>query len=792
MPATVFGTPSVAVELYVAFYGQAPGNPIYQNYIGLAATSSPLNLAVVIGSQFAGVADTALATRVLANIGITASTLPAASFNALQAAMAQAFAAYPAQRGIVVLNAMNLLAQLESNATFGAVAQAFNRYVANAYLFASDTGNTQSQAVGTTTTTSPLTVNAGDAVTGTPGNDTINANLFFNAPSGTFLQTLNSGDVVNGGAGTDLLNVGFNNVAGAQTISATLTSIEGIAVNATGTAATTLDLTNATGLATVSLNNGRAGGDITLGNVGSRLGTVTINRSDAGLTVTSTAAAVAGTADTVVLNLVQAGAGGRIAVNLVGYETINAVSTGYTDPAMANAVTLGYSEGATVRVSGTSSLDLRTGTNAVTVDGARLSGSASLSLDASLAASAVNLTGSSNGDRFILDANYAAVDTINGGGGVDTLRVAEAAVANVTDNQANLSNLELLELVTAASASAYAPTLFGGAGTLVFSSVASAANWTANYASGTSGLAVRVDETGNTLAVNASGSATTDLLNLTLGTSTTTAVTLGAAGGTFTSNGFETITIASSGAAGTGNTVASRIEMTASAATEVLNVTGTRDLTIAGTVRADQVNASSFTGNLSMGSVSESAGVAAGVVVTNNGVQITGGSGSDTLFGSDGADQIVGGAGNDRIQFGTGVSQGDIATGGAGTDQFRFVSAAQSAGTAQVVKITDFVAGTDKIALVGIGTVVSISAVTTGTVATADTLADVYAGAGATTGSTAASPAARVLTVSGGLQAGTFLVIDTNGNNSFTDTTDMLVNITGVTGTVATGDFVFA
>ncbi|MBC5763163.1 beta strand repeat-containing protein [Ramlibacter albus] len=792
MPATVFGTPAVAVELYMAFYGQAPSNPIYQNYIAVAGASSPLNLALTIGNQFANVSDSLLATNVLTNLVITPSTIPAASFTALQTALTQAFAAYPTQRGIVVLNAMNLLSQLETDATFGTVAQTFNQSVANAYVYASNTANVQTQ-LGAITTTSPLTVNAGDIVNGTSGNDSINGNLFFNAPSGTFFQTLNTGDTVNGGAGTDVLNLGFNS-AGAQTIGATLTSIEGLAVNTTGTGATTLDLTNGTGLSTVSISNGRAGGDITLNNVGTVLSSVTLNNTDAGITVANTAASISGTADAVTLNLNQAGANIFIPVNITGYETINAVSTGYADPSNVNAVTLGYSAGATVKVTGTSSLNLSTGasTNAITVDASGMTGTGTLSVTASGGANNVNVTGTANNDVVVFGTNYTTADTYNGGAGTDAVTMFEASAANVTVNQSNLSNLEVLQLSNAATASTYTPAVFGGATILTFANTASAANWTVNYGSGTSGMNVRVNETGAALTVNSSGSATNDLLNLMLGTGTTTAVTLGAVGGTFTSNGFETITLTSNGAIGASNTVASRLNLTATAATEVLNIAGARDLTLSGTVRADQINAANFTGNLSMGSVSESAGLTAGAVVINNGVQITGGSGNDTLFGSDGADQILGGAGNDRIQFGTGVSQGDIVTGGAGTDQFRFVAAAQSAGTAQVVKITDFVAGTDKIGLVGIGAVASISAVTTGTITTADTLAAVYAGAGATTGSTAASPAARVLTVASGLQAGTFLVIDTNGNNSFTDTTDMLVNISGVTGTITTSDFVFA
>ena len=181
MPAQVFGAQATAVELYIAFYGAAPSNPIYNNLLSVTAASSPQALALTIGNQFATTSDADLAKMVLTNLGISAATTNQTAYDALLAGLTAAFAAFPTARGIVVLNLANILTTLETNATYGAAAQTFNQTVTTAYVYASNTANTQTQTLSTITTATPLTVNAGDVVTGTAGNDSINANLFFNA-----------------------------------------------------------------------------------------------------------------------------------------------------------------------------------------------------------------------------------------------------------------------------------------------------------------------------------------------------------------------------------------------------------------------------------------------------------------------------------------------------------------------------------------------------------------------------------------------------------------------------------
>ena len=73
--------------------------------------------------------------------------------------------------------------------------------------------------------------------------------------------------------------------------------------------------------------------------------------------------------------------------------------------------------------------------------------------------------------------------------------------------------------------------------------------------------------------------------------------------------------------------------------------------------------------------------------------------GNDTAYGGDGVDSVSGGAGDDRLLGGFGI---DHLSGGDGADRFVFTQASDSQANAPDV-ITDFVHGTDKIDLSGLG-----------------------------------------------------------------------------------------
>jgi serralysin len=109
---------------------------------------------------------------------------------------------------------------------------------------------------------------------------------------------------------------------------------------------------------------------------------------------------------------------------------------------------------------------------------------------------------------------------------------------------------------------------------------------------------------------------------------------------------------------------------------------------------------------LRWGSISEIEEVSAGGFA---GVKILGTKGSDTIDfsgikltgiaaieGSNGDDRIIGSAGDDIISGGTGI---DLLTGGAGDDTFVYEASVSSRPGLSVDRITDFMAGADKIDL---------------------------------------------------------------------------------------------
>ena len=152
--------------------------------------------------------------------------------------------------------------------------------------------------------------------------------------------------------------------------------------------------------------------------------------------------------------------------------------------------------------------------------------------------------------------------------------------------------------------------------------------------------------------------------------------------GTQTITGIETLTIATSGTA----VLDGALTMTATAATETLNVTGTAGTLTLGNITADKIDTSGFTGtSVTMGTAQQL-------------VNIVGGSSAETITGSTSADLFSMGGGADSIQntaSGANVTANDIMTGGAGFDTFTLIGSANS-GTnyLSVPNITDFTVGT--------------------------------------------------------------------------------------------------
>lgn len=173
------GGAGIAVHMYQAFYGKAPSYALMTDYTA-QATSDAAAFATILATAFASTSHTDLAKLVLANLGVTATTVTAVNskgeseYAILLDAVQQIFAAFPTMRGQVTLNMTNLLADLEADATYGAAAVAYNNQASANQTYSTNPANTSPAVVsvasggGGTAGTSPQQM--GGAIQGTPLN----------------------------------------------------------------------------------------------------------------------------------------------------------------------------------------------------------------------------------------------------------------------------------------------------------------------------------------------------------------------------------------------------------------------------------------------------------------------------------------------------------------------------------------------------------------------------------------------------------------------------------------------
>ena len=140
--------------MYQALYGQAPSYNLLNSYSALA-TSDASAFAKNLTNNFAGTSSATLAKRVLDNLGVTTSSVTAlnakgqSEYSLLLDALTQMFEAYGVDaRGQIILNATNLLAGLESDATYGAAAASYNAQASTNLSYSANPTN----ATGTFTT----------------------------------------------------------------------------------------------------------------------------------------------------------------------------------------------------------------------------------------------------------------------------------------------------------------------------------------------------------------------------------------------------------------------------------------------------------------------------------------------------------------------------------------------------------------------------------------------------------------------------------------------------------------
>jgi hypothetical protein len=600
-----------------------------------------------------------------------------------------------------------------------------------------------------------------DNLSGTSNNDTFVADN----SSGLNAQT-SAADSINGGSGTDTLKVYLQTGAGIGTLFPALTSVEKLYINNADVGVTAAGAVNVSGI------SGVASLEIDGQAVGTAM-TYTLKAQSLQLDNTALAAVdvvVAGSTDTtqaITLSTVASTAAGGIDIRGAALTSATITSTGGVNTIGATGQLANTVGGliTTLNLAGDKALTLTESAalaNAVTtINAAADTGGVTVDTSTGAKKAAFAFTGGSGNDKLILAAGDLSIVTsgiqLNGGGGTDTLVIKDLAPAARDYTALNASlGFEVLGLgvtgmtVDASQLTGSMATHFS-MGALANETISNTTNGTVVDLTGAMtklSIGTQVGQSSTTVNLNTSPTAVGfTLANLTLG-------------------GTKNLTLSSAG----NNTVKNIITAMTNSDNSNFVVTDANDLTFAlsaGLTTGSKVDASAFTGKLS----------------------ITGSSLSDILIGGSGADTIQGAPANS-------ANQADTMTGGGGADTFVFSAGnianlmRSSAGTTAIAKITDFVAGTDKISLVdGTAAFTSMVLAPAQTLGTAADLAAVYAGITAIGASTQGGVAnGVVITVTAGAAAGTYLYVN-DAAGVVSNTLDMLINITGITGTLGAVDF---
>ncbi len=663
-----------------------------------------------------------------------------------------------------------------------------------------------------------------DTVTGTSGNDTINAPLAVNVSTGVATEeTFTSFDNIDGGAGTDTLNI-FAAGAYTATTAATVKNVENVVVNADNSVA--LDASNYSGLQNLTV--AQAGGNVALttkgnatsvsvktssGTIGvtdsattDTLATVSIDGNTGAATITSDALTSLTVANTNQNATVSAAAGTRalgVTVNNVTGGIIrddNATSVTVTGTGAASSgFTLTTDAATSIAFAGDKTISVTladTGSNSAVVSSITSTNTAGVTI-MSLLGTATAFTGGAGKDTVTVGATTKAIamgagdDTVNvtlssgdlgtggtidGGDGTDTLGLtAVDAAAAVTALGAKLTSFERIALSSATNQTIDMSNLnninyvseAGNGNTLTLNNFANNGTFVFTDASTDTAINVKDASTG-----------TSDVLNLVVTGSTAVAA------GTVTVANVETINLNTDDSATTPTGIAHTMTLTAAAA-KTLNVSGDAGvtLTLTGSTALETINTSGVTNGA----------VSVATVATNKSVTMTGGD-TDTTFDASsitdatkvatittgaGDDTITGGAGDDVINAGNGANTitgglgKDTMTGGTGVDTYVYTAVTESQGT-KVDVITNFQVGTG-------GDVIDLNAITGGTGA----YLGVANGYGAVLTSLTGTAGDTVLDSSTST-----LYVDVDGDAALTSA-DMAIQLTGVTSGLVAANFTF-
>jgi len=380
----------------------------------------------------AALTDAALATKVMTNMGFLPSTV--AAITQLEIELAAYFGGMgKGNRGYVVLQLSDILSTLTADATYGAIATAWNTEVA-------------ASVTSTVPSSSALTTASTDNLVGSSGDDTFNgvASLLSSA------KTLNATDKIAGGAGNDTLNLDLNtawtgfstgSVAAVEAINLTNKTGSSIGFNATGISGATSYTVNGA-LAPITLTEVATGlTSLTLNNVGA------VSTDTVSLAWVSTAAEVTGTANAFAINLNSVGAYDTAAATLLGSTvTVPYVETVTVNATGANAVNLSGSTAAkTITVTGAGSVTVVDLPDAAltSFDSSALTGATVVTVDSTGGLLKTLNTGSANDTINLTVQATTATATVNAGAGTDTVKLTAATGRTVEYTMSGVETLAL-------------------------------------------------------------------------------------------------------------------------------------------------------------------------------------------------------------------------------------------------------------------------------------------------------------------------------------------------------------
>jgi Ca2+-binding RTX toxin-like protein len=557
--------------------------------------------------------------------------------------------------------------------------------------------------VGSNETNGSLTVLGGagdDVITGTASDlgDTLKGNA--GADGFTFANAnLTKLDTVDGGEGTDTLSTSDGGTLVDADFTG-ITNVENVSLFA-GTTVTLDTLAKGAGFAKYTLSTGtnkatvKAGfdTDLTLNLVA---GTDTIDASlhtkaltikyadwD-GITSGDALTAGDGTTDTLNLNATTNTLTAAELTNVKGFENIVLAADEAT-----GAITLHNNNTAAGK--------------SITVDGSVMATTNAVSISAvNEADGIVTLIGGAAGDTLTMSVTGAGGDTITAGGGNDTINTTVAAFTQLDTISGGSGTTDTIVLTSAGTLSDAS-----------FTNVTGVEKLTSGNANTTLIMGAAAAAAGITTITLPTGSNTN---SVTLGAGFTNNVTLALIDNTDTIQATSytkamTVTVAEDNLTNadtiTGGTGADTLTITFDdttsdelSAAEMVNVTKVETIKSASDVLA---NISLNDANVAKGAsmtvdFTKNTGDAAvldGSAELDGSLVVVGGGGGDTFTGGAKNDTIDGKAGADTITGGKGA---DTLTGGTGADTFTYTASNQST-TSGADSITDFLSGTDKIAI---------------------------------------------------------------------------------------------